>query len=103
MVLKMRRVASVFLVTTCLLGSTAFASSEVYVRIRPPAPIVEVRHAPPHHGYVWREGYHHWDGHRYVWIRGRWVRPPYAHAVWTSGRWAPAHRGWHWVPGHWVR
>jgi hypothetical protein len=101
---RLWRVASLSLLTLVLFGSPALADGWVYVRTRPPAPIVETRPAPRHHGYVWRPGYHRWDGHRYVWVGGRWVRPPYARARWASGRWQHHERhGWHWVPGHWAR
>lgn len=86
-----------------LLATPALADTHVYIGTAPPRPIVEVRHAPPHPGYVWRSGYYHWNGHRYVWQRGRWVRPPYRRALWRDGRWTHERRGWYWVPGHWAR
>jgi hypothetical protein len=96
------RAAGAFLLSVFLFAPSASASSRIYVRIGPPERIVEVRPAP-RRGYVWRDGYHRWNGHRYVWVRGRWGRPPYARAVWTSGRWEHERRGWYWVPGHWAR
>ena len=34
-------------------------------------PIIEVHDHPSHPGWVWVDGYHRWDGHRYVWVHGR--------------------------------
>ena len=78
----------------------ASAAPQVYVRVGPPAPVVEVRPAL-RRGYVWRDGYYRWNGHRYVWNRGRYVRAPYANAAWNAGRWERSNRGYYWVPGHW--
>ena len=86
------------------LAASATASTQVraYVRIGPPAPIVEVRPAAPHAGRVWVSGYHRWDGRVYVWVPGRWVAPPRAHVRWVPGRWVhDQHHGWYWVEGRW--
>ena len=56
-----------------------------YVRVGPPAPIVETRVVAPGPGYVWIPGYHRWSGSAYVWVPGRWDRPPRARAVWVPG------------------
>ncbi|MEI9974771.1 MAG: hypothetical protein WDO73_23630 [Ignavibacteriota bacterium] len=31
------------------------------------------------------EGFYDYRGGRYVWVPGRWMRPPRAHAVWVPG------------------
>lgn len=88
------------LAATALLGaSSAFA--QVVVRVAPPAPIVEVRPVAPSPRHVWIGGYHRWDGHRYVWVGGRWALPPRRGGVWVPGRWAPRPGGYVWVGGHW--
>jgi|SRR5436190_23535681 len=97
------KTAGVALFSSFFLVSPAAAAANVYVRIGPPARVVEVRPVARHRGYVWQDGYHRWNGHRYVWVNGRYVRPPYARAVWTSGNWSRSQRGWYWAPGHWVR
>ena len=99
----MLRAVGGFILGVLLFAAPASAGTRVYVRVAPPAPIVEEQTVPPHRGYVWRSGYYRWHGHRYVWTRGRWVRPPYVHAVWNSGVWTHERHGWHWVPGHWAR
>jgi hypothetical protein len=75
--------------------------AQVVVRIAPPAPIVEVHDHPPHAGWVWEDGYHRWDGHRYVWVKGRWVKPPHPGAEWVAHRWEQRNGGWVLVEGHW--
>jgi hypothetical protein len=75
--------------------------AQVVVRIAPPAPIVEVHDHPPHPGWVWNDGYHRWDGHRYVWVKGHWVKPPHPGAVWVAHRWEQRNGGWVLVEGHW--
>ncbi|MGE5243818.1 MAG: hypothetical protein ACM3SQ_06295 [Betaproteobacteria bacterium] len=99
-----RSAALVILFVTAMGLSSACASprGRVYVRVRPPAPVVDVRAAVPGPGYVWVPGFYRWSGGAYVWERGRWARPPRARAVWVPGRWVHARRhGWYFVDGHW--
>jgi hypothetical protein len=96
------RLAALVLLSALLSASSLNAATRVFVRISPPAPVVEIRSAP-RTGHVWQPGYHRWRNERYEWERGRWVRPPHRGAVWSSGRWEHERRGWYWVPGHWSR
>jgi hypothetical protein len=84
-------------------STSASADTRVYVRIGPPAPIVQVRTVSPGPRYVWVDGYHRWNGRAYVWVPGRWAVPPHARAVWVPARWVHEHRGWYIVEGHWRR
>ena len=90
---------------TSLLGGAACAPHAkvvyVYVPTAPPAAEREVVVRSPGAGYVWIPGHHRWDGHVYVWISGRWERPPGHHGHWVSGSWHHASHGWYWVEGHW--
>jgi hypothetical protein len=77
--------------------------SGIRVDVAPPPlrhEVVVVRPGPRH---VWVPGYWNWapDQRQYVWAEGRWVLPPYRHAVWVGPRWV--HRGHHTflVRGHW--
>jgi hypothetical protein len=79
----------------------ATPNGRLYVRIGPPAPIVEARTVAPGPGYVWVPGYYRWDGARYAWATGRWERPPRARARWVAGHWAHERGGWYFVEGHW--
>lgn len=84
-----------------LILSIGTANAQVVVRIGPPAPIVERPGPPPRTGFVWVGGYHRWNGQRYVWVPGRWVRPPRPHAVWVPAHWVPRRGGYVFVRGHW--
>ena len=99
----MRGVFAAALLSTVLSAIPASASTRVYVRVGPPAPIVEVRPVAPGPRYVWVDGYHRWNGRAYAWVPGRWVVPPRARAVWVPGRWVHEKRGYYWVDGHWRR
>lgn len=87
---------------TAFAPSVAHAAARVYVRVGPPAAIVEVRTAAPSPRHVWIAGYHRWDGNAYVWAPGRWELPPPKRSAWVAGHWTrhPDH-GWYWVEGHW--
>jgi hypothetical protein len=87
------------LLALCL--TPAIALAQVVVRIAPPPPIVEHHDHPPHDGWVWNDGYHRWDGHRYVWTHGQWVRPPHHGAVWVAHHWERRGDGWVLIEGHW--
>ncbi len=95
--LKKRLIGVVF---AGLLTFSAFGQ-EVIVRVAPPRPLVEKRVVAPGPGYVWIDGYHRWDGARYVWVAGRWEMPPRPHAHWVAHRWVKRHGGWVLVEGHW--
>jgi hypothetical protein len=83
-------------------AAAAEGRTRVYVRVGPPAPVVEVRAGSPGRGRVWVAGYHRWNGHAYVWSPGRWAVPPHARAVWVAPRWVHDRRhGWYFVAGHW--
>jgi hypothetical protein len=87
---------------TALAPATAQAGARVYVRVGPPAAVVEVRTAAPSARHVWIGGYHRWDGNAYVWAPGRWELPPAGHNAWVAGHWSHhASNGWYWVEGHW--
>ncbi len=92
------------LLTCAMAGlmTAGLAMARVYVRVAPPAPIVETRPPRPGPGYVWTPGYYNWDGSRYVWIGGRWVMPPHRHAHWEAGHWVRhRHNEWYFREGHW--
>ena len=91
------------LLSIVLAAVPASASTRVYVRVGPPAPVVEVRPVAPGPRYVWVDGYHRWDGRAYVWVPGRWAIPPRARSAWVPGHWAHTSRGYYFVDGHWRR
>ena len=62
------RVGIAILLSGSLYAPSAQANHRVYVRIGPPAPIVETRPVAPSRGLVWRPGYHRWHDGRYEWV-----------------------------------
>jgi len=77
------------------------ASAELFVRVAPPAPRVEVV-PEPRRGYVWVPGYWDYHGHRHVWVAGTWVRerPGYRY---EAPRWVEHNGGWRMEHGRWAR
>ena len=49
------------------------------------------------------DGYWGTQGNRYVWVPGRWDRPPYQGAYWTHPHYDRYQDGWHMHEGHWDR
>lgn len=76
-------------------------AADVVVRVAPPRVRVEHRGRAPGRDYVWIGGYQRWDGHAYVWVPGRWDRPPRPRAVWVAPRWRHDRRGYVFIEGHW--
>src|SRR5262249_19961956 len=96
------RTAGAVIISSLFLVTPASAQSRVYVRVAPPARVVQTV-PPPRRGFVWQGGYQRWNGHRYVWVPGRYARQPYAGARWVSPRWSRSPRGFYFVPGRWAR
>ena len=83
------------------------AQAVVFVTTPPPRPrpsVVVGR--SPGRGFVWTDGYWRWGRGRrgrgsYVWVPGRWRRPPRAGAVWVSPSWRSGRGGYTFVAGRW--
>jgi hypothetical protein len=102
----MRRYLAVVALGLSLLAPAARvdADTRVYVRVGPPAAIVETRPVAPGPRHIWIAGYHRWDGQNYVWVPGHWDLPPAHYRTWVPGHWVHhQHNGWYWVEGHWRR
>ena len=84
--------------------------SPYYVSSMPPEPLYEAMTPSPGYGYVWIDGYWHWNSYEWTWVSGRWerqqegfvyVQPYYDYVggqyVYTPGYWSrPDH-----VPAGW--
>jgi hypothetical protein len=98
----MRQKLAVLLLAGAIYAGTASAA-EIFVRIAPPPPVhVGVIGIAPSPNHVWVNGYHEWDGGRYMWHEGSWMARPYPRAVWIEHRWAHRRGGYVFVPGHWA-
>jgi hypothetical protein len=90
-----------FLAAIVVAGSLS-ASAQIYVHVRPVAPVVVRTEAPsPRHVWIGED----WvvrDG-AYVHTGGRWEEPPHNGMVWVAGHWTHGDRGHYWKAGHWRR
>jgi hypothetical protein len=77
--------------------------AQAVVRVPPPPPPrnAGVIGRPPHPGFVWTPGFQRWNGRRYQWVPGRWVRPPRRGAVWVEPAWNRRGNGWVFSNGFW--
>lgn len=83
-------------------ASMARPAPEVVVRQPPPAPREEMRPpGPSSSGYAWVPGYWTRGHNEWVWVQGRWERPPERTATWVPGQWMPRGAEWVWRNGHW--
>jgi WXXGXW repeat (2 copies) len=72
-----------------------------YVERRPPPARREVIGVAPGRGFLWIGGFWRWGGADFVWVPGRWERPPRDRRGWEHDHWRHTRRGWYWVEGHW--
>lgn len=95
------------MLTAILLGAGALAGcGGGYYRAGvvvgpPPAPVYGVEGVAPGPGYIWTDGYYNLQGGGWVWMHGRWARPPRPRAVWVKPYWERHGRGYHYHRGHW--
>jgi hypothetical protein len=68
---------------------------------QPPAPRAETPGAPPVTGLVWVGGYWHYAGSQWVWVPGRWARPPQSGATWRPNVWVQENGKIRLDPGQW--
>jgi hypothetical protein len=91
------------LLSAVVLAFSFSASSQIYVRVRPVAPVI-VRPAPPSPAHVWIG--EEWEprGGSYAYVGGHWAVPPRRGYVWVPGGWRRHGRdGEMWTRGHWRR
>lgn len=65
----------------------------------PPIAATETIPTAPGPNYQWVSGHYTLNNGQWAWVRGTWVVPPSAGAVWVDGRYDPATRRG--TPGHW--
>jgi hypothetical protein len=85
------------------LSLPAFGQIQVYIGRTPPPIRYEVRPPVPGEGFQWIDGYWGISNNRYVWVTGRWERPPYAGAYWSHPHYDHYQQGWQMHEGHWDR
>ena len=89
------------LIAAVAVGASQATSAQIYVNVRPVAPVVVQTPRPgPAHVWIgeeWRE-----EGHVYKYEGGHWAVPPHPGARWVPGHWAHERRGEFWIRGHWA-
>lgn len=83
------------------IGLSVAQAADVVINVRPPKAIVEERGPRPSGDHIWVGGYHRWDGRAYAWEKGRWEKPPHAHAVWVAPKYTHHANGYVFTDGHW--
>ena len=98
-----KKLIRLFFLSAILFTLSFSASAQVYVKIRPPAPVI-LRTAQPSPAHVWIDEEWQPDGRGYRYVGGHWVTPPQPGYIRKEGYWRHRpHLGEEWVPGSWVR
>lgn len=101
-----RLLRSAMLAAPVLMGVSLSACAQPVPAYPPgyqPLPPLRVEPAPPPPaGFIWRPGHWAWNGYRYHWVRGHYIRRARGWHRWVDGHWAIIGGAWRWVPGHWV-
>jgi hypothetical protein len=79
------------------------ASAQVYVQVRPVAPVI-VRPPQPSAVHVWIGDEWEPNAHAYKDKGGHWAAPPHHGYVWVPGRWNHHNpEGDYWIQGSWKK
>jgi hypothetical protein len=100
----MKKFLSSALILSLVFMAVSFtASAQIYVTVRPPAPVI-VRPAAPSPAHVWIGDEWEERGGKYVYVGGHWDAPPRRGQIWVAGFWKrEGHHGERWIKGHWAR
>jgi hypothetical protein len=85
----MKKLINVIIISLGLfLTAPSFAQIGFHIYIGPPAPRHEIIVERPYPEAVWVPGYYMYDpvAGDYLWISGRWQRPPFEGAEWVAPR-----------------
>jgi hypothetical protein len=97
----MKKLPTLMFLSFLVLGSSLSASAQVYVTIRPAAPVIVVTERP-NPAYIWIGEEWIADGPTYKYVGGYWGKPPSAGYKYKPGYWSHSKgRGHHWVNGSW--
>jgi len=91
----------VLYVSILLLSVSFSASAQIYVKIRPIAPVI-VRISQPTHTHVWIGDEWEPDGTSYRYSGSHWEEPPHKGDRWNPGHWKHHKTNGHqWIHGNW--
>jgi len=68
-------------------GMLAGCSGGAYYVSAPPPPRYGYVGVAPGPGFIWTEGFYDLRGSNWVWVTGRWQRPPARGRVWVAPEW----------------
>jgi len=94
---------SVFLSSCTVVEQRPSPAHAVYVQTPPPNEIIETQIPPPDNSgfWVWQRGHWRWNGFRYFWSAGHWVRRPANYNAWIAPHWEARGNGWIFFEGRW--
>ena len=98
--MRQKLLAGIFVMFGTLLSACVVHGAYV-VRYGPPPPRYAVVGVAPGPGYLWTDGFWDWRGGNYIWMQGRWLRPPHPRAVWVPGGWVQERGTYRLHRGHW--
>jgi|ERR1700733_11029042 len=85
-----------------LVAEAVLYGAAVIIKTAPPPPVsIAVVGRAPSSQYIWIPGYYKGAGGRYVWVGGRWMRPPHRGMVWVAPAWRRGPNGYVFVAGRW--
>jgi hypothetical protein len=97
----MKKLPILMLIATLPMSLAAYAAHAVVeINVRPPEPRVVVVPAE-RHGYAYAPGYWRWNGHKHVWVDGRYLKEKHG-KHWVAAHWEEGRHGYyHLEEGHW--
>ncbi len=75
--------------------------SPYWVSSMPPDPLYEQMTPSPGLGFVWIDGYWHWNGYEWVWVSGRWEQEQDGY-VYVEPNYDAGASGYVYTPGYWA-
>jgi hypothetical protein len=91
-----------FAVLAGILTTQVATYAAVIIKTAPPPPVsVAVVGRAPSSLYVWTPGYYKGASGRYVWVAGRWMKPPRPGMVWVAPAWQKGPNGYAFIGGRW--
>ena len=95
-----QRFTKMYFLFAVLLTISSAASAQIYITVRPTAPII-VKTPQPNPTYIWVNEEWEPEGKTYKYIGGHWEAPPQNGYYHKQGYWKSNSKGVVWVKGNW--